>query len=106
VDADDDGEVSDDDDAPPLDPAAASDAAKQQQAVAGKTVRMFAAMEDPAPPPPASGAYGFGDLDQLSKPQGVARARGPGLWAVMRQRGRALYRRVVMRDEFKINSRR
>lgn len=105
VDADDDGEVSDDEDALPLDSAAAGDAAKQQQAAAGKTVRMFAAAEDQPPPPPASGAYGFGDLAKLQGPQGMLKARGPGLWSALRQRGRTLYHRVVMRDKFNINSR-
>jgi hypothetical protein len=88
--------------------AAAQEAAKAAAAAAAqgkerKSVSMF--VEDEPEPPAASGAYGFGNLADIDDMLHASRPRGPSTWSVMRKKARALYRRVVARDEFKMNSR-
>jgi hypothetical protein len=90
--------------------AAAQEAAKAAAAAAAqgkerKSVSMF--VDEEPEPPAASGAYGFGNLvDDIEEgPHHSSVRRGPSTWSVVRKKARALYRRVVARDEFKMNGR-
>jgi hypothetical protein len=109
VDDDDDDTIDDDEDH-----AAVQEAAKQQQQqqqlqaaqreTQRKSVSMFVDEEPEAPA--ATGAYGFGNLADMEEgPRHASRRRGPSTWSVLRKKARALYRRVVVRDEFKMNGR-
>jgi hypothetical protein len=105
VDDDDDDDIEEDDDQ-----AAAQEAVKQQQQQQAaqhekqrKSVSMF--VDEEPEPPAASGAYGFGNLADIDDMLHASRPRGPSTWSVMRKKARALYRRVVARDVFRMNGR-
>jgi hypothetical protein len=101
-DDDDDMDAEDEDGA-----AAAQDAAKAAAAAQGKERKSVSMFVDTEPEPPAAtGAYGFGNLADMEEgPRHASRPRGPSTWSVLRKKARALYRRVVVRDEFKMNGR-
>lgn len=96
-DEDDDMDADDEDAQPPPPPVT------QAPAVAGgKSVRMCEPEAQPKAPPAYSSAFGLGDLDDIERP---LLKKGPSGWTVFRRQARAVYRRLVPQDIFKINGR-